>query len=96
MILNTSVMVHDALLKHLKHTERTKKRKRCIVPRHVHAVQSQGQVLAGDEAVERIYDLLENAFKDREGHSLIRSTPQITIHENYIRACLPKIYQDEW
>ena len=98
IVLDSVSMAHQAVLDYYKEQAAIKKSQ--LVPKkrrdQIRAKNSSSGVLKGTVRVDRIRSLLNDAFVDDMGIPIRRSEPQHTVHEAYIRACLPKIYEEEW
>lgn len=98
LVLDSVAMSHNAVFEYLKRQADFKKQQLAPEKRHVRAQKGAGKatVLKGSVRIDRIRRLLSEAFTDDQGKLIRRSEPQQNVHEVYIRACLPKIYDDEW
>lgn len=97
LVLNSVAMSHDSVYGYLKQQAEFKNDQLAPDKRHIRIKKGVGKhvALKGSVRVDRIRRLL-SSFTDDQGKLIRRSEPQQTVHEVYIRACLPKIYDDEW
>jgi hypothetical protein len=98
IVLDSVSMAHQSVLDYYLQQEAIKKTQLAPKKRHkrVRAQKIGDGVLKGSIRIDRIRSLLNDAFVDDLGKPIRRSEPQHTVHEAYIRACLPKIYDEEW
>lgn len=98
MVLDSVTMAHQSVLDYYLQQEAIKKSQLAPKKRHerVRDQKIGDGVLRGSIRVDRIRSLLNDAFVDDLGKPIRRSEPQHTVHEAYLRACLPKIYDEEW
>lgn len=98
LVLDSVAMSHNAVFEYLKRQADFKKQQLAPEKRHIRAKKGAGKitVLKGSVRIDRIRRLLSEAFTDDQGKLIRRSEPQQNVHEVYLRACLPKIYDDEW
>ena len=98
IVLDSVSMAHQAVLDYYK--EQAAYKKAQMVPKtrreQVRSKKIGDNTLKGTVRIARIRSLLNDAFQDDMGKPIRRSEPQHTVHEAYIRACLPKIYDEEW
>lgn len=101
VVIDTVRVAHHRLLEQCRARVRqeAEERRHLIAPRRIHSVKrtrAGTTATDGHARMRRIQDALSHAFRDREGRTLIRSQPQIDMHQAYIAACLPKIFQETW
>ncbi len=98
IVLDSVAMAHQSVLDYYKQQAAIKKSQLAPQTRHdrIKFKNISDNTLKGTIRVNRIRSLLNDAFIDDMGRPIRRSEPQHDVHEAYIRACLPKIYEEEW
>ena len=92
-VLNSTALFHEPAVAYWRaELEAHEESQRVFKASHAGADGASGgrQSLDGDEIVRNLRNLLRNGFGVR------RSDMQVKIHQAFIEAMLPKLYQSEW